>query len=123
MVEGECWGGGEGRLRCATEQNLSRSLSSAITVETSLFLSPPPLLSHVFPPLRRGRGNRGRRGRGGRGGGGLGEVGRAGEGEVESPTPSCQRRSEETSGAICCAFQLPLLALAHSPSLLVSPVC
>lgn len=62
-------------------------------------------------------------GGGGRGGGGLGEVGRAGEGEVESPTPSCQRRSEETSGAICCAFQLPLLALAHSPSLLVSPVC
>lgn len=42
--------------RCATKQNLSRSLSSAITVETSLFLSlfslPP-----VFALLRLERGN------------------------------------------------------------------
>lgn len=105
----------ERRLRCATEQNLSRSLSSAITVETSLFLSqPPPSFSCLATPSQ-GKRQSGRLGGGGGGG--------AREGEVESPTPSCQRRSEETSGAICCAFQLPLLALAHSPSRFFSPVC
>lgn len=34
------------KRRCATKQNLSRSLSSAITVETSLFLS---LSLSLFP--------------------------------------------------------------------------
>lgn len=52
--------GGEGESgneqRCATKQNLSRSLSSAITVETSLFLC---LFSrsHIFSVLRLERGN------------------------------------------------------------------
>lgn len=36
------------------------------------------------------------------------------EEEAQSPTPSCQRRSEETSSPICSAFQLPFLSLAHS---------
>lgn len=87
--------------RCATKQNLSRSLSSAITVETSLFLS---LFSCLLSPSPGKEAIR------------EGERGGDGEREAQSPTPSCQRRSGETSGAICCAFQLPLLALAHSPS-------
>lgn len=36
------------------------------------------------------------------------------EEEAQSPTLSCQRRSEETSSPICSAFQLPFRSLAHS---------
>lgn len=46
----------EKEQRCATKQNLSRSLSSAITVETSLFLSLFSL-SPVSSLLRLERGN------------------------------------------------------------------
>lgn len=46
------------KRRCATKQNLSRSLSSAITVETSLFLSLSLFsLSPIFSLLRLERGN------------------------------------------------------------------